>query len=128
MRYPRTREKNLSPIVLTLAGILSLVTVGSGLVSINLQPIQALQQSQSITIVCNGNINSCQTMTCTNNQPCYTYQSNNDPVVNEQPQDTSVMIQPLEDTTMIQPAEDAAGTTQPPEDDMEIIEGVMDNE
>lgn len=77
------------------------------------QPIEALQQSMSTA--CSRT--SCLTTTCINSQPCQTFKSNSDPAVGEQPQNNIIMTQPLEDTT-----------TQPPGNDIEVMEGLINDD
>jgi hypothetical protein len=113
--------RNILLVVVTLTGLF-LFAEGSGKMSISLQPIEALQQSMSK--VCS--VTSCLTTTCTNGQPCQTFRSNSDPIASGQPQNNIIITQPLEDTTM-KPLEDTM-TMQPPEDDMEVIEGIINDD
>jgi hypothetical protein len=134
MKYQRVREKRFIVVALTLTGMLFLIMLNSSLMfATTLQPVQALQQSQITTC---GRFNSCQTIVCTNNESCHTFQSNNDPSTYEQPQNDVTVMQPLEDTATVsqpeediltQPSEGTEGTTMAPEDDMEVIEGIIDN-
>jgi hypothetical protein len=110
MRYPGTRAKNTLLVVLLMLVGLFLFTQGTGKIPISLQSIQALEKS--VTTSCFEN--SCQTIICTDDQPCHSFKSNGSP---------SVIGQPLEDTTTtMQPIEeDNANTVQPPKDNMEIM-------
>ncbi|HKG89633.1 MAG TPA: hypothetical protein VKA95_15035 [Nitrososphaeraceae archaeon] len=113
MRYQGMGARNFLLLVVTLTGLFLFVE-GSSKMSISLQPIEALQhQQQSVSTVCSGN--SCLTTTCTNSQPCQTLRSNSNPV-------------PLDDTMTMQPVEDTPGTIQPPEDDMEVIAGIINDD
>jgi hypothetical protein len=109
MRCPGTRVKNTLLIVLLMLVGLFLFTQGTGKIPISLQSIQALEKS--VTTSCFEN--SCQTIMCTDDQPCRSFKSNGSP---------SVSGQPLDDTTTMQPIEeDNADTVQPPKDNMEIM-------
>ena len=108
IRYPGTRAKNALLIVLMMLGGLFLFIRGTGKILISLQSIQALEES--VTTSCFEN--SCQTIICTDDQPCRSFKSNGNPAVNGRP---------LEATTMRSVEEDNADTVQPPEDNMEIM-------
>ena len=109
MRCPGTRAKNTLLIVLLMLVGLFLSTQGTGNIPISLQSIQALEKS--VTTSCFEN--SCQTIMCTDDQPCRSFKSNGSP---------SVSRQPLEDTTTMQPIEeDNADSVQPPKDNMKIM-------
>jgi hypothetical protein len=138
MRYSRAREKRFVVAALILTGMLFL-TIGSSssmFATITLQPVQAVQQSQVTTCSEGAAGDVCQTTTCTNNEPCHTFQSNNDAFAYKQPQNDVTMMESLEDTptemqqeedTLMEPFEEAEDTTMTPEDDMEVIEEIMDD-
>ena len=110
MRYPGTRAKNTLLIVLLMLVGLFLFTQGTGKIPISPQSIQALEKSATTSCF----ENSCQTIMCTDDQPCRFFKSNGNPSVNRQPlEDTTTTMQPIE--------EDNADTVQPPKDDMEIM-------
>ena len=97
MGYQRAKEKRRFVVAaLTLTGALFLTVVSSSLMLGTLQPVQALLQTEVMT--CSESVNSCQTMICTNNEPCHVSRSNSDPIV----------------TNMA-----------PKQDDIEVIEGIM---
>src|ERR671913_785154 len=98
MRYQRAREKRFVVAALTLTGALFLTVVSSSLMLGTLQPVQALLQTEVMT--CSESVNSCQTMICTNNEPCHVFRSNSDSIV----------------TNMA-----------PKQDDIEVIEGIMNS-
>jgi uncharacterized membrane protein len=98
MRYQRAREKRFVVAVLTLTGALFLTIVSSSLMLGTLQPVQALLRTEVMS--CPESVNSCQTMICTNNEPCHVFQSNSDSYV----------------TNMA-----------PKQDDIEVIEGIMNS-
>jgi hypothetical protein len=128
MRCQRAGEKRLVVDVLTIAW-------GSILIFVTPQVVHAIQQSQIVT--CTGSIDSCQTVTCIDNEPCHTFESNSDPLayghkqndatVMQPPENNAIVTQPEEDLS-VQPLEGTGGTTLAPEDDMEIIEGIMDDQ
>jgi hypothetical protein len=73
------------------------LTQGAGKVSISLQPIQGQQQSMSKTCI----ENSCQTIICTDDQPCHSIRSDSDLAANEQPlEDTTTGMQSTEEKGM----------------------------
>jgi hypothetical protein len=90
-------------------------------VSMDFLQAAALRQSQTTTTVCNGEENSCKTVTCLQGQTCYTYQSrpshattqqSSHPNIVQQPLNgDSHYIQPLEDNSNSQPLDEEAGTT-----------------
>jgi hypothetical protein len=97
MRYQRAREKRFVVAVLTLTGALFLTIVSSSLMLGTLQPVQALLRTEVMS--CPESVNSCQTMICTNNEPCHVFQSNSDSYV----------------------------TNMAKQDDIEVIEGIMNS-
>jgi hypothetical protein len=97
MGYQRAREKRFVVAVLTLTGVLFLTIVSSSLMFATLQPVQALLRTEVTT--CSESVNSCQTIICTNNEPCHVFQSNSDSYV----------------------------TNMAKQDDIEVIEGIMNS-
>jgi hypothetical protein len=105
MRYHRKLS-----LILMVAGIYLITSITFN----NLQ-VKAQHQSHTISTNCSGGSSRlCQTITCIQNQPCYTSKSTN-PVVTTQPLEDADTTQPLEDADTTQPLEDA-DTTQPLED------------
>ena len=91
-------------------------------VSMNFLQAAALSQSQTTSTVCSGEESSCKTVTCLQDQTCYTSQSrpshvttqqqSSHPDIVQQPLNgDSHYIQPLEDNSNSQPLDEEVGTT-----------------
>lgn len=66
--------------------------------------IEAERQSQTTTNVCNGDDDSCYTTICSDDQPCYSFPSNEPSPM--QPAEETTIMEPVEETTIMEPVDD----------------------
>jgi hypothetical protein len=74
--------------------------------------------SQSTIVECNGIGGSCYTVSCSNDQPCQTFSSNQPSFVQPSQKVTTTTTQPVEETPIMQSADDGI-VMQPIEDSTE---------